>query len=85
MTACHLVRLGRGGLLAKDAVQRGYIAVDYGMADDFTDRFSDELAAFNRTNIPCFPNPPRARPRSPPGWPAAPSVPSARGFRKATT
>lgn len=57
MTACHFVRLGRGGLLAKDAVQRGYIAVDYGMADDFTDRFSDELAAFNRTNIPCFPEP----------------------------
>lgn len=54
MAACYFIRLGRQGAFVKDAVDRGYIGVDYGMVDDFTGKFPDEWTAFNKVNIPRF-------------------------------
>lgn len=54
MTACYLVRLGRQGAFVSDAVDNGYVGVDYGMIDDFTGRFPDQWTAFNKANIPRF-------------------------------
>ncbi len=54
MTACYFIRLGRQGAFVQDAVERGYVGVDYGMVDDFTGKFPDEWTAFNKTYIPRY-------------------------------
>ncbi len=54
MTACYFIRLGRQGAFVHDAVERGYVGVDYGMVDDFTGKFPDEWTAFNKTYIPRY-------------------------------
>ena len=54
MTACYLVRLGRQGVFVQDAVDRGYVGVDYGMVDDFSGKFPDEWTAFNKAYIPRY-------------------------------
>ena len=54
MTACYFVRLGKQGAYVQDAVDRGYVGVDYDMVDDLTGRFPDAWAAFNKQYIPRF-------------------------------
>ncbi len=54
MTACYFVRLGRQGAFVSDAVEHGYIGVDYGMIDDLTGKFPDEWTAFNKAYIPRY-------------------------------
>lgn len=54
MTACYFIRLGRQGSFVQDAVERGYTGVDYSMVDDFTGKFPDTLAAFNKAFIPRY-------------------------------
>lgn len=54
MTACYFIRLGRQGVFVADAVERGYVGVDYGMIDDFTGKFPDEWTAFNKAYIPRY-------------------------------
>ncbi len=54
MAACYFIRLGRQGAFVQDAVERGYVGVDYGMVDDFTGKFPDEWTAFNKTYIPRY-------------------------------
>lgn len=54
MTACYLVRLGRQGAFVQDAVDHGYVGVDYNMVDDFTGKFPDEWTAFNKAYIPRY-------------------------------
>lgn len=54
MTACYFVRLERQGAFVNDAVESGYIGVDYDMIDDFTGRFPDEWTTFNKTYIPRY-------------------------------
>ncbi|WGT47620.1 endonuclease NucS domain-containing protein [Tessaracoccus lacteus] len=54
MTACYFIRLGRRGTFVQDAVERGYVGVDYGMVDDFKGKFPDEWTAFNKTYIPRY-------------------------------
>ena len=54
MTACYFIRLGRQGAFVHDAVEQGYVGVDYGMVDDFTGKFPDEWTGFNKTYIPRY-------------------------------
>ncbi|MFT4109105.1 endonuclease NucS domain-containing protein [Propionicimonas sp.] len=54
MAGCYFIRLGKQGAFTQDAVERGYIGVDYGMVDDFTGKFPDEWTAFNKAYIPRY-------------------------------
>lgn len=54
MTACYFIRLGRQSAFVQDAVERGYVGVDYGMVDDFTGKFPDNWPAFNKSYIPRY-------------------------------
>jgi restriction system protein len=54
MTACYFVRLGRQGAFVQDALDRGYIGVDYSMIDDFTGKFPDGWTDFNKRYIPRY-------------------------------
>lgn len=54
MTACYFVRLGQQGVFVHDAMERGYVGVDYGMVDDFTGKFPDEFSDFNKAYIPRY-------------------------------
>jgi restriction system protein len=54
MTACYFVRLGKQGAFIQDALDRGYVGVDYSMVDDFTGKFPDGWVAFNKAYIPRF-------------------------------
>jgi restriction system protein len=54
MTACYFVRLGKQGAFLQDAMERGYVGVDYDMVDDFTGKFPDGWPAFNKQYIPRF-------------------------------
>lgn len=54
MTKCYFVRLGTGGSFAAEALEGGFMGVDYSMVDDFTGKFSAGWTEFNRANIPRF-------------------------------
>ena len=54
MTACCFVRLGKQGAFVQDAVERGYVGVDYSMVDHLNGEFPDTWAAPNKAYIPRF-------------------------------
>lgn len=54
MTSAYLVRLGRQADLADEAIAGGYIGVDYGVAEDLSEKFPDSWPAFNKAYIPTF-------------------------------
>lgn len=54
MTACYFVGLGKQGAFVHDAVERGYLGVDYSMVDHLNGEFPDTWAAPNKAYIPRF-------------------------------
>lgn len=78
MPACYFMRLGRQGSFVQDAVERGYVGVDYGMVDDFTGKFSTNGPPSTRRTSPATLNSVLTRRRWPRAWHAGRSGPSAR-------
>jgi restriction system protein len=52
MKRYYRVRLGQGGKYADEALQHGFIGVDFGVDWDMSDAFSEDFRAFNRAQIP---------------------------------
>lgn len=50
----YRVMLGRRSVYAADCFARGYIGVDFGLAEDLTNRLPEEWRAFNKEFIPVF-------------------------------
>ena len=50
----YRVMLGRRGAASPDCLRGGYIGIDFGVAEDLSQRLADDRREFNRAYVPVF-------------------------------